>query len=442
MSEPTFADLGEDRLVGRILARIPVADHVLIGPGDDAAVSISPGRLVSTADMLVEGEDFLQGWLDPFRLGVKAAAQNLADVRAMGAQPTGLLLSLAAPGHTPASFVDGLLDGMIGEAARAGASVLGGDLSDAPQIVISVTALGNLHPGHVPFTRDAAQAGFDVLLGGQTGWAAAGLDLLLAAGGALPEEPAVSTGDSRSSRGSISASSGDRGASSTEVTGAVTDLSALLSRAIEAQRAPRPDYACIDTLRSAAEAGSSAVDSSSVGDTAVGDTAVGSDDASTHVYSPGVALIDLSDGLTSDAGRMARSSTVVIDLDSTAVDSLADDLVPIAAHVLRLKDAQPLERTATDTGGPKDRTDSAQRARALARRWVLTGGEDHGFLAAAPQGLDPLGWTRIGRVRPVATDAGTAGAPNVLLDGLPVDDAGFAAVDPDGGFRHFSGAGE
>src|SRR5699024_11279677 len=183
-----FADLGEDRIVARILARIPAADHVLIGPGDDAAVSVSPGRVVSTADMLVEGEDFLAGWLDPARLGVKAAAQNLADVRAMGARPTGLLLSLAAPGHTPAAFVDGLVDGMVGEAARAGASVLGGDLAEAPQTVISVTALGSLPAEEAPFTRDAARAGFDVLLGGQTGWAAAGLDVLLAAGGALPAE--------------------------------------------------------------------------------------------------------------------------------------------------------------------------------------------------------------------------------------------------------------
>lgn len=420
-SDPTFADLGEDRIVGRILARIPAAEHVLIGPGDDAAVSISPGRLVSTADMLVEGEDFLHGWLDPFRLGVKAAAQNLADVRAMGARPTGLLLSLAAPGHTPASFVDGLLDGMVDEAGRAGASILGGDLSDAPQIVIAVTALGSLPADDVPFTRGAARVGFDVLLGGQTGWAAAGLDLLLASGGAVP----------------------------TDAIGADSDLTARIARAVEAQRAPRPDYACIDSLRR-------------------------SFDDSADDSRKGAALIDLSDGLTSDAGRMARASDVVIDLDSAAVDALADELVPVAAHLLSLQDVEGLQRLDTDGHGPNGTrgsgphashgaephacagsgphdphppahdgdTDSAHRARALARRWVLTGGEDHGFLAAAPQGLDPIGWTRIGRVGPITTDAGTDGAPNVLIDGVPVDDAGFAAVDPAGGFRHFSGAGE
>ena len=85
--------------------------------------------------------------------------------------------------------------------------MLGGDLSEAPQMVIAVTALGSLPVDAQPFTRTAAEAGFDVLLGGQTGWAAAGLDLLLASGGVLPH-----------------------------------NVPALHARAIEAQRAPRPDY--------------------------------------------------------------------------------------------------------------------------------------------------------------------------------------------------------
>lgn len=430
---PTFADLGEDRIVARILARIPVADHVLIGPGDDAAVSVSPGRLVSTADMLVEGEDFLQGWLDPFRLGVKAAAQNLADVRAMGARPTGLLLSLAAPGHTPASFVDGLLDGMVGEAARAGASVLGGDLSDAPQIVIAVTALGSLPAGDAPFTRDAAQPGFDVLLGGQTGWAAAGLDVLLASGGALPAESPGSPGD----------------------------VAARLTRAVEAQRAPRPDYGCVDSLRQAVDGPRAEVHGPQA---ATSDQRVASSDQRVASFDQRAALIDLSDGLSSDAGRMARASGVTFDLDAAALGALADDLVPLAAHVVKLQDdasasesvdaAHPAaaaddrvttaDHTAAAVDGPAtiEHGTAADRARLLARRWVLTGGEDHGFLAAVPHGVHPLGWTRIGRVRPVPTDAGTAGAPHVLIDGVPVDDAGFASIDPDGGFRHFSGAGE
>lgn len=381
-TEPTFADLGEDRIVSRILARIPTAEHVLIGPGDDAAVSESPGRLVSTADMLVEGEDFLHGWLDPRRLGVKAAAQNLADVCAMGARPTGLLLSLAAPGSTSAGFVDGLLDGLVEEAARVGASVLGGDLSEAPQIVIAVTALGSLPVDAQPFTRTAAEVGFDVLLGGQTGWAAAGLDLLLASGGVLPD-----------------------------------NVPALHARAIEAQRAPRPDYDSVAQLRCSLDRLGAAAEPTGAGMGSEGTRA---------------ALIDLSDGLASDAGRMARASGVVIDLDGTVIDVLAQDLIPIAAHVLAMQDQE--EDVAASDG---------DRALALARRWVLTGGEDHGFLAAVPAGADPLGWTTIGRVRSVtASGDGPLGSPGVCVDGASPVDSGFVRADPDGGFRHFSGVGE
>lgn len=384
-TEPTFADLGEDRIVSRILARIPTAEHVLIGPGDDAAVSESPGRLVSTADMLVEGEDFLHGWLDPRRLGVKAAAQNLADVCAMGARPTGLLLSLAAPGSTSAGFVDGLLDGLVEEAARVGASVLGGDLSEAPQIVIAVTALGSLPVDAQPFTRTAAEVGFDVLLGGQTGWAAAGLDLLLASGGVLPD-----------------------------------NVPALHARAIEAQRAPRPDYDSVAQLRCSLDRLGAAAEP-----TGAGKGSEGSDGTR-------AALIDLSDGLASDAGRMARASGVVIDLDGTVIDVLAQDLIPIAAHVLAMQDQE--EDVASSDG---------DRALALARRWVLTGGEDHGFLAAVPAGADPLGWTTIGRVRSVtASGDGPLGSPGVCVDGASPVDSGFVRADPDGGFRHFSGVGE
>lgn len=395
-ADPTFADLGEDALVARILGRIPAAPAVIVGPGDDAAVTESPGRLVSSADMLVEGEDFLPSWLDPHRLGIKAAAQNLADVRAMGATPTGLLLSLAAPGTTPASFVDGLVDGLVEEAGRAGAVLLGGDLSDAGQIVIAVTALGALPVDQPPLTRTAARPGHDVWLGGRTGWAAAGLDLLFA--------------DSAEA------------ARARDAEGPAAD--SPVSFAIEMQRAPRPAYAAVDALQNALAAHADAVHSGA----AHADPAAGT-------QAP-AALIDLSDGLRSDAGRLARASGAVIDLDGAALDSLAEDLLPVAQHVLALE-------------GDAAAADSPDAVRTRARSWVLHGGEDHGFLATVPEGVNPLGWRRVGRVRPAVDapsapvpDAGSIAGRSVLIDGVPAEESGFAAVDPDGGYRHFSSTGE
>ena len=390
-ADPTFADLGEDALVARILARIPAAPAVLVGPGDDAAVTESPGRLVSSADMLVEGEDFLPGWLDPHRLGIKAAAQNLADVRAMGAAPTGLLLSLAAPGTTPASFVDGLVDGLVEEAGRAGAVLLGGDLSDAGQIVIAVTALGALPADRSPLTRSAARPGHTVWLAGRTGWAAAGLDALFASGASATR--------------------------ALDADGPGAD--SPVSFAIEMQRAPRPAYASVDALWEALAADTDAAHS----DTAAGTRAP-------------AALIDLSDGLRSDAGRLARASGAFIDLDGAALDALAADLLPVAQHVLAL------EGDAAAAACP-------DAVRTRARSWVLHGGEDHGFLATVPEGVHPLGWRRVGRVRPAVDapsapvpDAGSTAGRSVLIDGVPAEESGFAAVDPDGGYRHFSSTGE
>ena len=170
--------LGEFGLVDAVVSRFASTADVLLGPGDDAAVVAAPdGRVVATTDLLVEGRHFRRDWSSAFDVGRKAAAQNLADVVAMGARPTALLVGLGAPGDLPAAWATGLADGLAHECALVGATVVGGDVVRSDTVVVAVTALGDLE-GRAPVTRSGAVAGDVVALAGRLGWAAAGLAVL------------------------------------------------------------------------------------------------------------------------------------------------------------------------------------------------------------------------------------------------------------------------
>src|SRR5487761_1781136 len=102
-----------------------------------------------------------------------------ADVAAMGAVPEALLVGLAAPSALPVTWATGLASGLAGEAARAGAHVIGGDVSEASLIMVSVTAIGTM-AGREPVTRSGARPSDVVAVAGRLGHSAAGLALLQA----------------------------------------------------------------------------------------------------------------------------------------------------------------------------------------------------------------------------------------------------------------------
>jgi len=150
----------------------------IVGPGDDAAVVAAPdGRMVVSTDLLVEGKHFRRDWSAGEDVGHKAAARAFADIVAMGAVPTGLLVGFAAPPTLELDWVDGLMTGLRAECAHVDAGIIGGDVTAGEQVTIALTALGDLE-GRDPVTLDGAKVGDVVAVCGRLGWAAAGFAVL------------------------------------------------------------------------------------------------------------------------------------------------------------------------------------------------------------------------------------------------------------------------
>jgi thiamine-monophosphate kinase len=169
---------GEFGLIARVIARLGSAPTCLLGPGDDAAVvAAADGRVVASTDVLVEGRHFRRDWSSAEDVGHRAAGANLADIAAMGASPTALLVALCAPPDLPVEWAEELADGLAAECELVGASVVGGDMSASPTLTIAVTALGDLG-GRAPVARSGARPGDIVAVAGRLGYAAAGHTVL------------------------------------------------------------------------------------------------------------------------------------------------------------------------------------------------------------------------------------------------------------------------
>ncbi|MEU8570755.1 thiamine-phosphate kinase [Streptomyces pathocidini] len=170
----TVGELGEFGLIRELTSRLTTTPAVRIGPGDDAAVVAAPdGRVVASTDLLLEGRHFRRDWSTAYDVGRKGAAQNLADIAAMGAVPTALLLGLVVPADLPVTWPTELMDGLRDECRAAGAAVVGGDVVRGDTITVAITALGDLR-GLEPVTRGGARPGDVVAVTGWLGWSAAG----------------------------------------------------------------------------------------------------------------------------------------------------------------------------------------------------------------------------------------------------------------------------
>lgn len=176
---------GEFASISAIQALLPVPNKsVDIWIGDDAASVDLPeglGHLLLAADTVVAGvhADLRLTGLDD--LGWKALAASLSDIAAMGGEPGHALVTVAAPPETDLA----LLYGGIAAASREyGCPVVGGDLTNARDIVVTVAVTG--YSWGPPVARGGARPGDEIWVTGPLGAAAAGLRLLSAGSTADP----------------------------------------------------------------------------------------------------------------------------------------------------------------------------------------------------------------------------------------------------------------
>lgn len=303
----TLGGVSEEGLLGSIFPFFTPQPGLLVGPGDDAAVVAASGPVVATTDAMVRGRDWLDHWSSASDVGAKLLTQNLADLAAMGAVGTSVLITLVADPATPVAWARDFAKAVGEGAALAGVAVAGGDLSSAPPgvLLVSITALGDLQ-GRGPVLRSGARPGHTVAVRGTLGRSAAGLRLLEAGGDRATDGNQAAHGEQ----------------------GGIRQLCLDHHRRPTAPLAAGPQ---------AAVAGAS-------------------------------AMLDVSDGLLRDGGRIARASGVCLDLEGAAIAADVAALAPLLGE-------------------------------AAALDCVLAGGEEHSLLATFPSAVLPPGWRALGTVR-------------------------------------------
>jgi thiamine-monophosphate kinase len=172
----TLAEVGEGRLLALIAERIGSAPADEVWAGDDAAiVGPASGKALLTTDLMVEGADFDLAYISGYDIGWKLVQINLSDIAAMGGTPRHAVTGLAVPPTTEVGFVEAFLDGLIDAAAVWDVGLVGGDISSASQIAVSMTLMGEAYR---PVRRDGAQTDDAICVTGCLGGSAGGLRVL------------------------------------------------------------------------------------------------------------------------------------------------------------------------------------------------------------------------------------------------------------------------
>ena len=172
-------ELGEDRLVARLVAHLKTRPDVIAGPGDDCAVVAAPDNdrlLLLKTDCVVEGVHF-QPNEKPSAVGWKAMMRTLSDFAAMSGLPQYALVTLIAPAEREARWMKQLYAGLQRAAARFEVAIVGGETSATKgPLVISISAIGYVEKARC-VRRSVGKAGDVLFVTGKLGGSGKGRHL-------------------------------------------------------------------------------------------------------------------------------------------------------------------------------------------------------------------------------------------------------------------------
>jgi thiamine-monophosphate kinase len=175
-----LSELGEFGLIKHLTQFIELnQESTLKGVGDDAAViDYKDEQTVISTDMLVEGVHFDLSYVPLRHLGYKSVVVNLSDIFAMNAVPKQILVSIAISSKFSLEALEELYAGMLLACKKYKVDLVGGDTTTSRSgLVLSITALGSSKAENIVY-RNTAKEGNLLCVSGDLGGAYMGLQIL------------------------------------------------------------------------------------------------------------------------------------------------------------------------------------------------------------------------------------------------------------------------